>query len=103
MLVLQSNTDSLHILQALSGESASCDGVGNIQNMEVEEYIGVKEEGCLNEEVDLGIKQEEIREDIFTDTKAEPDEVNYVCVYVCYYAHFTSVSNVRSFCDVRIL
>jgi hypothetical protein len=87
MLVLQSCTDSLHILPGSSGEShATSDGVCNFSNIEVEEDVVVKEEGflSLNEEVDLGIKQEEISEDInvnFPDIKSEPDEVSYV--YVC--------------------
>ena len=35
----------------------------------------------LNEEVPIGIKQEEIPEDIsFPNIKAEPHEVSYVCV-----------------------
>jgi len=51
--------------------------------MEVEEDVDVIEEGfiAVNEEVDIGIKQEEIPEDInFPDIKAEPDEVSFVCV-----------------------
>jgi hypothetical protein len=51
--------------------------------MEVEENVDVKEEGFLavNEEVDIGIKQEENPEDItFPDIKAEPDEVSCVCI-----------------------
>ena len=40
---------------------------------------------AVNEELPIGIKQEEIPEDIsFPDIKAEPDEVSYVCVCVCY-------------------
>jgi hypothetical protein len=43
--------------------------------MEVEENIDVIEEA------DIGIKQEEIPEDIpFPGIKSEPDEVSYVCV-----------------------
>jgi hypothetical protein len=85
MLVLQSCTDSLHILPGSSGEShaTSSDGGCNFSNIEVEEDVDVKEEGFIdiNQEVDLGIKQEEISEDInFPDIKAEPDEVSYVCV-----------------------
>jgi len=85
MLVLQSCTDSLHILPASSGEShaTSCDGACNFSNTEVEEDVNVKEECfiAVNEEADIGIKQEEIPEDInFPDIKAELDEVSYVCV-----------------------
>jgi hypothetical protein len=85
MLVLQSCTDSLHILPGSSGEShaTSSDGACNFSNIEVEEDVDVMEEGfmAVNEEVDIGIKQEEIPEDInFPDIKAEPDEVSCVCV-----------------------
>jgi len=84
-LVLQSSTDSLHILPGLSGEShaTSSDGACNFSKIAVEEDIDVIEEGfiAVNEKADIGIKQEEIREDVnFLDRKAEPDEVNYVCV-----------------------
>jgi len=84
-LVLQSSTDSLHILPVSSGEShaASSDGACNFNNIGDEEDFGVKEEGfiAVNEEADIGIKQEEIREDVnFLDRKAEPDGVSYVCV-----------------------
>ena len=87
MLVLQSCTDSLHILPGSSGEShaTSCDGACNCSNIEVEEDVDVKEEGfiAVNEEVDIGVKQEEIPEDItFPDIKADPDEVSYVGVSV---------------------
>ena len=85
-LVLQSSTDSLHILPGSSGEShaTSSDGACNFSNIGDEEDFGVKEEGfiAVNEEVDIGIKQEEIREDVnCLDINAEPDEVS--CVYVC--------------------
>ena len=85
MLVLQSSTDSLHILPGSSGESlaTSSDGAGNYSNLEVEEDVEVIEDGfiAVNEEVDIGIKQEEIPEDInFPNIKSEPDEVSYVCV-----------------------
>ena len=85
MLVLQSCTDSLHIQPGLSGEShaTSSEGAYNFSNIEVEEDVDLKE-GCFiaaNEETEIGIKQEEIREDItFPDIKSEPDEVSYVCV-----------------------
>jgi len=85
MLVLQSCIDPLHILPGSSGEShaTSSDGTCNFSNTEVEEDVDVVEEGfvAVNEEVDIDIKQEEIPEDInFSDIKAEPDEVSYVCV-----------------------
>jgi hypothetical protein len=90
MLVLPSCTDSMHILPALSSETfpTSWDGLCNSSNMAVEQDINVKEEGyvVINEEADIGIKQEEISEDItFSDilVKAEPDEVRYVCVQKC--------------------
>ena len=85
VLVLQSSTDSQHILQGSSSEThaTSSDGVCNFCNMEVEGNIHVKEESfiAVNQEADIRIKEEEIAEDItFPDIKAEPDEVSYVCV-----------------------
>jgi hypothetical protein len=85
MLVLQSCTDSLHILPGPSGEShaTSSDDASNFSSVEVEEDVDVIEEGfiAVNEEVVIGIKQEEFPEDInFSDIKSEPDEVCYVCV-----------------------
>ena len=85
MLVLQSCTDSLHILPGSSGEphATSSDGACNFSNLEVEEDVDVVEEGfiAIKEEVDIDIKKEEIPEDInFPDIKTEPDEVSYVCV-----------------------
>ena len=89
MLVSQSCTVSLHILPSSSGEShaTSCDDVCNFSNTEVEEDVDVIEECfiAVSEEADIGIKQEEIPQDInFPVIKSEPDEVSYVCVYVCY-------------------
>jgi len=90
MLVLQSCTDSLHILPGSSSETYTTSCI--ISNVKVEESIDVKEEDfvAINEEVDLGIKQEETPEDItFPDINAEPDEVSYVpktpftCVQKC--------------------
>jgi hypothetical protein len=85
VLALQSCTDSLHILPGSSGEShtSSNDGACNFSNIQVEDYVDVKEVGpiAINEEADIGIKEEEIPEDInFPDIKSEPDEVSYVCV-----------------------
>jgi len=80
MLILQSCTDSLQVLPGSSSETfpTSSDGACNFSNIEVEEDVDVKEEDfmAIKEEVDIGIKQEEIAEDI----KSEPDEVSYVCV-----------------------
>jgi len=71
MLVLQSCTDSLHILPGLSSEShaTSSDGACYFSNMEVEETVDVIEEGfiAVNEESVMSIKQEEISEDILHD------------------------------------
>jgi len=81
MFVLQSNTDSLHILPGSSAEShaTSWDGVCNFSNIKVEEGIDIIDEGfiAINEEVDISIKNEEI-----PDIKSEPDEVRCVCVCV---------------------
>ena len=84
MLVLQSNSDPLHILSGSSSETnATSDGVCNFSNTEVEEDVDVIEEIFIsvNEEVDRSIKQEEIPGEItFPDIKSEPDEVSYVCI-----------------------
>ena len=87
MLALQSCTDSLQVQPGSSGETfpTSSDGAYNFSNIEVEDDVDVKEEGLLviKEETDIGIKQEEIPEDItFPDIKSEPDEVSYVCMCV---------------------
>ena len=104
MLVLQSNTDSLHILPGSSGEShaTSSDGVCNFSNIKVEEGTDIIDEGfiAMNEEVDISIKKEEI-----PDIKSEPDEVRCVClcVCVCVSRHILPVSgNVNCFCAVSI-
>jgi hypothetical protein len=86
MLVLQSCTDSLQVLPGSCSETfpASSDGACNFSNTEVEEHIDAKEEGfiALIEEADIGIKQEEIPEDInFPDVKSEPVDVSHV--YIC--------------------
>jgi len=88
MLVLQSCTDPLRVLPTSSSETfaTSSDGTYDVGNMKVEEHVDVIEESfmAINKEEDIGIKQEEIPEDItFPDMKAEPDEVSYVFVYVC--------------------
>jgi hypothetical protein len=62
----------------------SSDDTYDVSKTEFERNVVVKEEGfiAVNEEVDLGIKQDETAEDkIFPDTKAEPDVVSYV--YIC--------------------
>jgi len=85
MLVLQSCTDSLHILPGSSSETfpSSSDGTYDVGNIEVEGdvvFIG-EDSRARNEEVDIDIKQEEIPEDIiFPSIKAEPDEVSCVCI-----------------------
>jgi hypothetical protein len=84
MLVLQSCTDPLHIMPGSYSETfpTSSDGACNFSSMEVEDVIDVKEGGfmAIKEEVDLGIKQEEIPEYITSDIKSQPDEVSYVCI-----------------------
>jgi hypothetical protein len=85
MLVLQTCTDSLHILPSSSSETfpTSSDGACNFSNIEFEEDIDVKEEDfiAIKEDADIGIKQEEIPEDLtFPDIKAKPVEVSYVCI-----------------------
>jgi hypothetical protein len=84
MLVLQSCSDSLHILPGSSSDTNATlsDGVCNFSNTEFEEDGDVIEEIfiSLNEEADVGIKQEEIPGHItFPDIKTEPDTVSYVC------------------------
>jgi len=88
MLVLQSCTDSLQVLPGSSGEMfpTSSDGTCDVSNTAVQQDAVVVEEGfmAVNEEAHIGIKQEEIPEDIFfPDIKTEPNEVSYVCVCVC--------------------
>jgi hypothetical protein len=88
-LVLQSCTDSLHILPGSCNETfpTPSDGTCDVSNTAVQQDVVVVEEcfRAVNEEVPTGIKQEEIPEDItFPDIKSEPDEVSYVCLYVCY-------------------
>ena len=89
MLVVQICTYSLHILPGSSSETfpTLSEGTCDVSNTAVVEDIVVIEESFIdmNEEISIGIKQEEILEDIcFPDTKSEPVEVRYVCVYVCY-------------------
>jgi len=99
VLVLQSCTDPLHILPSLSSQTnATSDGVCNFSNIVVEEDVDAIEEifMSINEDVDRGIKQEEIPRDItFPDIKSEPDEVSYICMSVI--EHILRVSGNRSF------
>ena len=85
MVVLQSCTDSLHILPDSSSDTyaTSSEGTCDVSNTAVEEDIVVIEGSftSINKEAHIGIKQEEIPEDIsFPDIKIEPDDVSYVCV-----------------------
>jgi hypothetical protein len=101
MFVLQSCTDTLHILPSPSSETfpSSSDGACNLNNTEVEEDGDVIEEVfiAINKEADKGIKQEEIPEDItFPDIKPEPDEVRF------YETHFTTIQKYNFSCDVSI-
>jgi len=84
VLVLQSCSDSLHILPSSSSQTNATSGaVCNFSNTEVEEDVDVIEEMfiSINEELDRGIKQEENPRDItFPDIKSEPDEVSYICM-----------------------
>jgi len=84
VLVLQSCSDSMHILPCSSSQTnAPSGGVCNFSNTDVEEDIDVIEEIfiSINEEVDRGIKQEEIPGDItFRNIKSEPDKVSYICM-----------------------
>jgi len=105
VLVLQSCSDSLHILPSSSSQTnATSDVVCNFSNMEFEEDVDEIEEVffSINEDVDIILKQEEIPGDItFPDIKSEPDEVSYICMSVI--VHIFRVSGIRSFfCDVSI-
>ena len=87
-LVLQSRTDSLTVMAGSSTEifPTSSDGTYDVGNMNVEDDVDIIEEifTAVNKQADIGIKQEEIPENItFPDIKSEPDEVSYVCVCVC--------------------
>ena len=87
LLVLQSCTDSLQVPPGSSSDTipTQSDGTCDVSNTAVQQDAVVVEEGfmAVNEEADIGIKQEEIPEDIFfPDIKTEPNEVSYVCVCV---------------------
>ena len=85
MFVLQSCTDSLHIVPGSSRETfpTSSNGACNFSNTEVEEDVVVIEEGfiAINEEAAVHIKEEEIPEVTnFPNIKSEPDQVSYVSI-----------------------
>jgi len=85
MVALQSCTDPLQVLPGSSTETfpTSCDGTCDVSNTDVEEDVDVKEMVfvSVNEEVDISIKQEAVRDDIaFPDVEVELDEVSYVCI-----------------------
>ena len=100
MLVLQSS-DPLRILT-----DTTSDGVCNFSNMEVKQDVDIIEEAfmSINEEVDRGMKQEEIPGDLnLPDIKSEPDGVSYFCMSVI--GHILPVSGIStffSFCGVNI-
>jgi len=74
MLVLQSCSNSLHIVPSASSETnASSGGVCNFSSLEFDEDVDATEGVFLpiNEEVDRGIKQDEI---------PGHDEVSYICI-----------------------
>ena len=98
VLVLQSCSDSLHILPSLSRQTnATSDGVCSFGNTEVEEDVDeIEVLMSINEEVDRGVKQEEIPGHItFLDIKSEPDEVSYICLFVI--GHIFQVSGIHIF------
>ena len=85
MLVSQNWTGSLQVQPGLSTEMfpTSSDGACTFSNIEVEEdVVDIGEVfTTINEEANIGIKQEQIPEDInFPDIKSEPDEVSYMCI-----------------------
>jgi hypothetical protein len=63
--------------------ATSSDGAYDIGSIKVEEDVVVIEEGfkAINTVTDIAIKQDENPEDITSpDTKAESNEVSYVCI-----------------------
>ena len=76
----------MHILPSSSGERNATSVVEcNFSNVEVEKDVDVIEEIfiSINEEVERGIKKEEIPGNItFPDITSEPDEVSYLCLCV---------------------
>jgi len=80
MLVLQSCTDTQQVLPGSSNETfpTPSDGTCDVSYTAVQQDTVVVEEHSIavNEEAPIGIKQEEIPEDIsFPDIKAEPEKV----------------------------
>jgi len=69
MLVLQSCTDSLQVLPGSSSETfpTQSDGTCDVSNTAIQQDAVVAEEGfmAVNEEAPIGIKQEDIPENIF--------------------------------------
>ena len=83
MLVLQRCSDPLHILPGSSSERNATSDVCNFSNIKVEQDVDVIEEIfiAIHEEVDRGIKQEEIPGGLtFPDINSETDEVS--CLYM---------------------
>jgi hypothetical protein len=107
MLVLQVCTDPLHFLPGSCNETfpTSYDGTCDVSNTAVQQDIVVVEEGFIgvNEEADIGIKQEEIPDNIsFPDIQAELDEVSYVCVCMSVIRHILPLPrNISCFCDAN--
>ena len=102
MFVLQSSTDSLQVPPGSSSETfpSPSDGTCDVNNTAVQLDAVVAEEGfiAVNEEAHIGIKQEDIPEDMsFPDIKAEPETV---CVSVI--RHILPLSGNVSFFDVSI-
>ena len=106
MLVLQSCTDPLQVLAGSSNETfpTPSDGTCDVSNTAVQRVVVFVEECfiAVNEEAPIGMKQEEIPEDIsFPDIQAELDEVSYVCVCVSVITHILPLfRNVNFFCDI---
>jgi hypothetical protein len=85
MLVLQSYTDSLQVMAGSSTYTipTPSDSTYGVCHVKVEENIDVIEE------IDIGIKQEEIPEDVpFPGIKSEPNEVSYVCVCLSFHTFY---------------
>ena len=88
----------MHILPSVSSQTnATSDGVCNFSNIEVEDIDEIEEVFMSNnEELDGGIKEEEIPRDIiFPDIKSEQNEVSYICISVI--GHILPVSGNHSF------
>ena len=84
VVVLQSCSDSLHILPGSSIDTNATSGsVCNFSNIECDEDLDVIEEIfiSINEDVDRGMKREEIPGDVtFPGIKSDPDTVSYICI-----------------------